>query len=120
MSHIVTIQTRIHDLVAITATCKRLGLAVPTNGTAKLFSGDATGLLVQLPGWQYPVVIDTLSGTVRYDNFEGRWGDQALLNKFLQIYAVEKAKQEARKKNLAVTEQTLEDGSIRLQITEGS
>jgi hypothetical protein len=120
MSHIVTIQTRVHDQAAITAACQRLGLAVPVQGTTTLYSGEATGLLVQFPGWQYPIVIDTLSGAVRYDNYEGRWGDQAHLNKFLQIYAVEKARQEARKKNLVVTEQTLEDGSIRLQITEGS
>jgi hypothetical protein len=120
MSHIVSIQTRVHDSAAVTAACQRLGLPVPLHGTAKLYSGEATGLLVQFPGWQFPAVIDTLSGTVRFDNFEGRWGDQAQLDKFLQCYAVEKAKLEARKKNLLVTEQTLQDGSIRLQITEGS
>ena len=120
MSHIVTIQSRLHDPVAINAACQRLGLPVPTQGTAKLYSGEAAGLLVQFPGWQFPAVIDTLSGTVHFDNYEGRWGDQAQLDKFLQIYAVEKAKLEARKKNLLITEQTLQDGSIRLQITEGS
>jgi hypothetical protein len=114
------VQTRITDHNSIAATCKRLGLALPAQGTATLYSGQATGLLVQFPGWQYPVVIDTAAGTVRYDNYEGRWGDQAILNRFLQIYAVETAKQEARKKNLMVTEQDLEDGSIRLQIMEGS
>jgi hypothetical protein len=120
MSHIVSVHTRITDQLAITAACKRLGLATPTHGTAKLYSGEATGLLLQLPGWQYPVVIDTASGIVKYDNFEGKWGEKAVLNKFLQIYAVEVAKQEARKKNLVVTEQDLEDGSIKLQIMEGS
>ena len=120
MSHLVSIKTRVTDVLAITAACKRLGLTVPAQGTAKLYSGEATGLLLQLPGWQYPVVIDTLSGTCVYDNYEGRWGDQAQLNRFLQVYAVEKAKQEARQQNLLVTEQDLEDGSIRLQITEAS
>jgi hypothetical protein len=119
MSHIVSIQTRVHDPAAVNAACQRLGLTAPTHGTARLYSGEATGLLVQFPGWQFPVVLDTVSGTVRYDNYEGRWGDQAQLDKFLQMYAVEKAKLEARKKNLLVTEQTLQDGSIRLQITEG-
>lgn len=120
MSHIVSIQTRVYDPAAVNAACQRLGLPLPTHGTAKLFSGEATGLLVQFPGWQYPTVIDTLTGTIHFDNFEGRWGDQAQLDKFLQMYAVEKAKLEARKKNLLVTEQTLQDGSIRLQITEGA
>ena len=78
----------------------RLSLPIPKQGTAKLFSGEATGLLVQLPGWEYPAVIDTLTGSISYDNFEGSWGDQQHLSKFLQMYAVEKAKLEARKKGL--------------------
>jgi len=70
MSHIVEIQTKLHDPVAIGAACQRLGLPAPVQGTASLFSGEATGLLVQLPGWQYPAVIDTATGTVKYDNFQ--------------------------------------------------
>lgn len=120
MSHIVTIQTKLHDPAAIAAACERLRLPAPVHGTAQLFSGAASGLLVQLPGWQYPAVIDPLTGTVRYDNYEGAWGDQAHLNRFLQLYAVEKAKLEARKKGYAVSEQALQDGSIKVQIVEGS
>lgn len=120
MSHLVTIHTKLHDPAAVTAACQRLGLTAPVQGTARLFSGEATGLLVRLPGWQYPTVIDTLTGTVRYDNFEGHWGDQQHLDRFLQIYAVEKAKLEARKKGYRVTEQALQDGSIRVQIIEGA
>jgi hypothetical protein len=89
-------------------------------GTARLYSGEAAGLLVQLPDWQYPAVIDPLSGTVRYDNFDGRWGEQGHLDRFLQAYAVEKAKLEARKKGYAVSEQALGDGSIKVQISEGT
>lgn len=120
MSHVVTVQTRITDPIAIAAACKRLGLTAPAHGTARLYSGEATGLLLQLPGWQYPVVIDTSTGTVKYDNYQGRWGDESCLARFMQLYTVERAKQEARNKNLIVTEQDLEDGSIRLQIMEGS
>jgi hypothetical protein len=118
MSHIVTIQTKVHDPVAVTAACQRLNLAAPTQGTVRLFSGEATGLIVKLPGWQYPAVVEPLTGTIRYDNFEGHWGDQAHLDRFLQLYAVEKAKLEARRKGLAVTERALEDGGIQLQIIE--
>jgi hypothetical protein len=119
MSHIVSVQTRLHDPAAVAAACQRLGLPEPVQGTAQLFSGEATGLVVQLPGWQYPAVIDTLSGIVRYDNYSGAWGSQEHLDRFLQIYAVERARQEARKKGYAVTEQQLQDGSIRLTIVEG-
>jgi hypothetical protein len=118
MSHIVTIQTKVHDPAAVIAACQRLNLPDPTQGTAHLFSGEATGLIVQLPDWQYPVVIDTLTGVVRFDNFEGCWGEQKHLDRFLQMYAVEKAKLEARKKGYSVNEQTLQNGSIKLQIIE--
>jgi hypothetical protein len=120
MSHIVTIETRVHDPAAVAAACTRLGLAAPVQGTAKLYGGEATGLLVQLPGWQYPAVIDTLTGNVRFDNFEGRWGDPQHLDKFVQMYSVEKAKLEARKRGYTVSEQSLQDGSIKVQIIEGS
>jgi hypothetical protein len=116
MSHIVTIETRVHDAAALAAACRRLELVEPVHGNVRLFSGDATGLSVQLPGWQYPIVVDTADGSIRYDNYEGRWGDQEKLGRLLQMYAVEKAKIEARKKGHCVTEQARQDGSIVLQI----
>jgi Protein of unknown function (DUF1257) len=119
MSHLVTVQTQIRDPVAIASACRRLGLAEPIHGTAQLYSGQATGLILRLPGWTFPVVIGTDTGTVNYDNYGGSWGDQAQLDSFMQAYAVEKARLEARKKGFTVSEQTLEDGSIRLQIAEG-
>ena len=119
MSHLVSIKTRIHDPAAIAAACQRLGLPQPVQGTAQLYSGEASGLLLQLPGWQYPAVIDLGSGVVQYDNYEGRWGEPAELGRLLQMYAVEKAKLEARKQGYAVSEQALSDGCIRVQIVEG-
>lgn len=44
------------------------------------------------------------------------WGEQSQIEKFLQCYAVEKAKLEARRKGHSVTEQPLADGSIKLVI----
>ena len=120
MSHIVTIQTRVRDAAAVAAACKRLGLAEPVHGKARLYSGEAEGLLLHLPGWRYPAVIDTTSGQVRFDHFGGRWGEQQHLDRFLQRYAVEKAVLEARRKGYAVHEQSLQDGSIKLNIIEAS
>jgi hypothetical protein len=116
MSHIVTIQTEVRDASAIQAACGRLGLPAPIEGTVDLFSGQATGLAVQLPGWRYPLVCETASGTLRYDNFSGRWGNPRELDRFLQAYAVERAKLEARRKGHTVVEQSLADGSIKLTI----
>jgi hypothetical protein len=119
MSHIVQIQTEVRDPVAVYAACRRLNLLEPNHGTAKLFETEAVGLLVRLPDWLYPCVCDTNAGTVKFDNFGGAWGDKQHLDRFLQAYAVEKAKLEARKKGYTATEQTLTDGSIKLTIQVG-
>ena len=47
MSHIVTIQTKVHDPHAVAAACRRLNLAAPVQGTTKLYSSEAEGLIVQ-------------------------------------------------------------------------
>ena len=116
MSHIVQIETQVRDPVAVSAACRRLGLAAPIHETVQLFNGQATGLTIQLPDWRYPVVCDTTSGQLKYDNFEGYWGDRKELDRFLQAYAVEKARLEARKAGHSVSEQQLADGSIKLSI----
>ena len=121
MSHVVTIQTKVRDAAAIAAACRRLGLAEPVQGKAQMYAGQtAEGLLVQLPGWKYPIAIDTQNGDVKHDNFGGYWGETRRLENFLQAYAVELAKQEARRKGCAVTETQLQDGSIKVQIQEGT
>ena len=119
MSHVVEIKTEIRDEQAIRAACVRLQLAAPEHKTCRLFNATATGLCVQLPGWNYPVVCETQSGAVKYDNYQGHWGEQKYLNSFLQAYAVEKAKIEGRKKGHTCSETRLEDGSIKVTIRVG-
>ena len=119
MSHIVSIQTEIRDPAAIRSACDRLNLPKPVFGKVKLFSSSETGWAVQLPEWRYPVVADVNTGKLAYDNYNGRWGEQKQLDRFLQGYAVEKAKIEARKKGHSVIEQPLEDGSIKLTVSVG-
>jgi hypothetical protein len=119
LSHIVEIKTEIRDEQAVRAACTRLQLAAPENKTCRLFNATVTGLCVQLPAWNYPVVCNLESGQVSYDNYGGHWGEQKHLNSFLQAYAVEKAKLEARKKGHSVSETKLEDGSIRVTVKVG-
>ena len=119
MSHVVEIRTEIRDEAAVKAACTRLQLPTPEHKTVRLFSATATGLCVQLPGWSYPVVCDLQSGALQYDNYNGHWGPQGDLNKFLQGYAVEKAKLEARKKGHSVSETRLSDGSIKVTVRVG-
>lgn len=116
MSHTVMIQTQVRDAVAVAAACRRLQWPSPREGVHRLFSGEVTGLGVQLPDWRYPVVCDLAQGTLKYDHFGGRWGNPGHLDIFQQVYAVEKASLEARKRGQSVAEQPLPDGSIRLSI----
>ena len=116
MSHIVKVTTQIKDAAAVAAACRRLGLAEPAVETVKLFTSQATGLAVRLSGWRYPIVCDLASGQVKYDDYGGRWGEKARLEAFLQAYAVEKARIEARRRGHSVTEQQLADGSVKLTI----
>lgn len=119
MSHIVHIQTEVRDPIAVSRACRRLSLPQPVQGEHQLFTKRVAGLGVQLPRWQYPVVCQTETGQLQYDNYEGRWGDPAQLGRFLQSYAVEKAKLEARRQGHCVTEQALDDGSVRLTVQVG-
>jgi hypothetical protein len=91
-------------------------LPPPVDGTHELYTSRVNGLAVQLPEWRYPAVCELSSGQIHYDNYGGRWGDQSHLDAFLQSYAVEKAKIEARRQGHSVTEQLLGDGSIKLTV----
>lgn len=121
MSHIVTIKSRVTDPAALAAACRRRGLAEPVQGTAELFAGQrATGLIVRLPGWTFPAVVESATGEVKFDTYNGAWGSQSELDKRLQSYAVEKARAEARRAGHTLTEQRLTDGSITLTIQVGN
>ncbi len=65
------------------------------------------------------MVINTATGQAHYDNYGGHWGDERHLNRFLQAYAVERTRIEARKKSYITTEQTMADGSIVVEIEVG-
>ena len=116
MSHVVTIKSEVKDAAAVRAACQRLGLPQPVQGTHRLFTSSATGLGVQLTGWRYPVVCHTDTGQLEFDNFREHWGEQRCLDAFLQAYAVERAKAEARRRGHQVTECHLADGAIKLTV----
>lgn len=119
MSHIVQIKTEVRDAAAVDAACQRLRLPQPVQGTHRMFSGEVAGLGVQLPDWRYPAVCQLDTGEIRYDNYGGRWGEPQHLDRFVQMYAVEKAKAEARRRGNTCTEQQLADGSIKLTVNVG-
>ena len=120
MSHIVTVKTEVRDHAAVAAACRRLALPEPVQGTAQLYSGQASGLLVRparlaLPGRHR----HRPPARIRYDNYGGCWGDEQHLHRLLQAYTVERTRIEARKKSYVTTEQSLADGSILVEIEVG-
>lgn len=119
MSHVVQIQTEVRDPNAIRAACHRRALPAPVFGLTQLYSSRAVGWAVRLPDWRYPVVCDVSKGQLSFDNFDGRWGDPRELDRFLQAYAIEAARLQARRNGHTVTEQPLDDGSIQLTIEVG-
>lgn len=120
MSHIVTIKTQVRDPESISHACQRLHLSAPEFATVTLFTSTVTGWAVHLPAWTYPVVCDVEQGQLYYDNYNGRWGERQHLDQFLQAYAVERAKLEARKQGYSAIEHTLADGSIKVTIQVGA
>lgn len=120
MSHIATIETEIRDPGAIAAACQRIGAKALGVSTFDVFGVQTAGFGVQLNGWTFPVVCNTKTGAVSYDNYNGRWGAIAELDRFKQAYAIEKAKAEARKAGHSVREQAQADGSVKLTISLGA
>lgn len=119
MSHIVTINTEIRDPIALGLACQRRSLPLPINDAHTVVTTTVSGWGVQLPDWKFPVVCQTESGRLHFDNYGGRWGNRQDLDLFLQAYAVERATLEARRQGHAVLEQALPDGFIKLTVTVG-
>jgi len=119
MSHIVEIKTQVTSEAAVQAACRRLRLTDPVHETVQLYSATASGVAVRLPGWRYPLVCDLATGSVRFDNFEGAWGEQRHLDAFFKAYAIEMVRIEARLRGHAVTETALQDGSVKLTLRVG-
>ena len=120
MSHVVTIKVEVRDFDAIQSAARRLNLKEPVHGVAEIFNTKVEGVLVELPEWIYPVccVLDT--GELKYDTYNEQWGDEKHLHRFVQMYGVEKATLEARRKGYSVIEQSLSDGSVKLSINVGN
>ena len=119
MSHIVTIKTQVRDANAVRKTCVRLNLEQPVQGTFKLFNAEVSGHAVRLRDWKYPLVCQLDTGQLHYDNFGGRWGKTQWLDEFMQTYAIEKTKLEARKQGHTAAEKDLADGSVKITINVG-
>ena len=117
MSHTMNIKTELRDMDVLQATCSRLGLTC-SMGTHRLYAGPEVGMGIQFKNWQYPIVVDPQTGEVRYDTYNGRWGNEKDLHNLEAYYSIEKAKLEASRQGYTV-EEIDTDGQIELTIMVG-
>ncbi|MCP4421638.1 MAG: hypothetical protein GY805_33925 [Chloroflexi bacterium] len=124
MSHIVELEAKIKYPHLLKAVAQQLGYAVEERKGRKLLNVNlyarqrVKGVLsIQLPGWLYPVVI-TQNGEVKYDNFNGSWGEQALLDQLIQQYVIAVVGAHAQEQGRHVVMQQKKDGTMimRLQV----
>jgi hypothetical protein len=119
MSHTVQVKNiQCKNEAALETACDALGLELSSRAKHQLFGGNkAEGRAVRLPGWNYPVIINTETGEASYDNYGGSWGKQEELDRLIQRYSVEAAKMEALAHGYSVDgEEALADGSIKLSL----
>lgn len=143
MSHVVVIKTKLNDLAAIKAACVRLGWKFHEGKTSYEWFGEwvndyhgedaayQNGIkpedygkcdhAISIPGAKYEIgLVKQADGTYQpiWDNWPSG-GLQGLktengMTGFLQAYAIERAKGEARKKGFSTSEVKEAGGRVRL------
>ena len=115
MSHVATITLEFRDSAALADAAAACGVGL-AHDTVRFFDGTrVTGTAVRLPGWQYPVVVDS-QGRLFYDHYDGRWGDLAHLHRFRQAYAEAATRRFAHAQGFRVTRAVQADGTVRLAL----
>jgi len=87
MSHSQTVKVTVTNKEALEATAREMNaqsFSTEVNDV-KLFDGTYRGMFIHLQNWRYPVVID--GGELRYDSYNGSWGNEKDLQTFRQGYA---------------------------------
>jgi hypothetical protein len=98
MSHTATIQIDFSNRQLLKQVCKELGLQYREGlHQIRLYEGEvAADFSIQLPGWRYPIAI--CGNEVRYDNFNGNWGQveglQRLQDQYSKLLTIQHAEQQ--------------------------
>ena len=122
MSHFATIKTQIKDIDALRSVCQELGLELLTKAQARGFGGSQRRgeYVIRLKGPFDIAVNRQKDGTfgLTTDWWAGHVEQEVGANygRLLQLYGVNKASREARRKGYTVARSTLQDGSIKLAI----
>ena len=132
MSHTVTTKSVVIKSAALlekaveALKAKGINISLP-NGTkvqpVNLFQAAETGIAVNLDGWNYPVVVDTVNGKIHYDNYNGSWGKQEKIDELLQEYVRQEAIDLYAAQGFEIDEfntRYLENGDLELHLKSSS
>jgi len=115
MSHVATIALEFRDPAALSEAAAVCGLDLRQEMVTFYDGTRVAGTALRLPGWRYPVVVDT-EGRLHYDHYEGQWGDLAHLHRFRQAYAEAATRRFAHAQGFRVTRTVQTDGTVRLAL----
>lgn len=107
MSHLVTVKTKMTNMVCAERAARNLDWELDFSGNVKVYLGDRQEQgfgSFKIPSWHKPVLL-TQDGRLLYDNYNGHWGDEKELNKFRQGYASEVAIEEMTRKGYRLASQ---------------
>lgn len=116
MSHTTTIELEIKSLSALATACRETSTPFEEMTSVRLFDGTIIEdcFAFTPSGWKFPVAAK--DGQLKYDNYEGKWGEDSELNRVKQRYAVNVQKEAARSRGYRVREERLTDGRVKLVV----
>jgi len=87
MSHSQTVKVTVTNKEALEATAKEMNAQSYSTEVqdVNLFDGTYRGMFIHFQNWKYPTVI--ADGELRYDSYNGLWGNEKDLQTFRQGYA---------------------------------
>jgi hypothetical protein len=86
-SHTVRVAVELRDADALAAAVAALGGQWLGQGEHALYERPEVGLGFRLAGWRYPLVLRA-DGTLAYDDYQGRWGRVADLDRLQGEYTL--------------------------------
>ena len=115
MSHTASVQVHFRDREALADACRELGFPLEHGSVTFFDTQTYSGDLIQLPGWQYPIVVETPE-TLRMDHFEGRWGDIAHFHRLKRTYAVHASIRAVERTGRRVLHRLEQNGHVQLVV----
>tara|TARA_R110000824_G_scaffold169601_2_gene346732 strand:+ start:472 stop:1017 length:546 start_codon:yes stop_codon:yes gene_type:complete len=115
-SHTLKVSIEFRDLDILKIAADRVGAESIGLGTHQIFdAASINGFAIKLDQWAFPIVVNVddngeTTGEISYDNYGGKWGDLAQLDRLKGAYAVEIARQTAEAQGWYCEDQ--QDGSI--------